>query len=153
MASDRRIALAIVVMLMACLSAAPEANAAPSAPGAAPPRAAPPSGDAIRGAALYETRCSVCHSLNANRIGPRHHGVFGRKAGSVPGFTYSPALKASGLVWTATNLDRWLAAPTSLVKGTSMGFRLSAAADRADVIAYLASPAVSPGGKRPPARR
>lgn len=79
--------------------------------------------------------------------------MFGRKAGSVPGFTYSPALKASGLVWTATNLDRWLAAPTSLVKGTSMGFRLSAAVDRADVIAYLASPAVSPGGKRPPARR
>lgn len=106
--------------------------------------AAPPPGDARRGAALYESRCSACHSIDANRIGPAHRGVFGRRAGQAPGFAYTAALKGSGLIWTAANLDRWLAAPTSLVKGTAMGFRLASPQDRADVIAYLASPAVTP---------
>ncbi len=105
--------------------------------------AAPLSGDPNRGAGLYETRCGACHSLDANRIGPAHRGVFGRRAGIAPGFTYSPALKASGLTWTAVNLDLWLTAPTKLVKGTSMGFRLGSAQERADVIAYLASPAAA----------
>ncbi len=70
----------------------------------------------------------------------------------VPGYAYTQALKASGLVRTPSNLDRWLTAPTSLVKGTAMGFRMPAAQDRADVIAYLASPAVA-GAKRPAAGR
>lgn len=117
-----------------------------------PAAAASPPGDPHRGASLYETRCGACHSLDANRIGPSHRGVVGRRAGVVPGFAYSPALKASGLIWTPSNLDRWLTAPTSLVKGTAMGFRMPAAQDRADVIAYLASPAVA-GAKRPVARR
>lgn len=121
-----------------------------TAQAAAPAVAAPLPGDPRRGAALYEARCGACHSIDANRIGPRHRGVFGRKAGAVPDFAYTPALKASGLVWTAAALDRWLTAPTSLVKGTAMGLRVSSAQDRADLIAYLASPAVS---GRPPPRR
>jgi cytochrome c len=138
-------------VLMALQLAAGNTQAAPT-PAAAPAAAASLSGDPHRGASLYETRCGACHSLDANRIGPRHRGVVGRRAGTVPGFAYSPALKASGLVWTKANLDRWLTAPASLVKGTAMGFRMPAAQDRADVIAYLASPAVV-GAKRPSASR
>lgn len=149
MPSYRTAALALAAMAMVCPFAAPDAEAAPPAQGVAPPRAVPPPGDPRRGATLYETRCGACHSLDASRIGPSHRGVFGRRAGAVAGFKYSPALKASGLVWTAANLDLWLTAPTKLVKGTAMGFRMPAPQDRADVIAYLASPAV----KGPAARR
>lgn len=112
-------------------------------PAASTAEAAPLPGNAARGAELYEARCGACHSLDANRVGPAHRGVFGRRAGLAPGFRYSPALKSSGLVWTAGNLDLWLTAPTKLVKGTSMGFRLPASQDRADVIAYLASPSAA----------
>lgn len=151
MTPSRYASAVLVAALMTCWPAARDAEAAPPAPGAAPPSAAPLPGDIRRGAALYETRCGACHSLDANRIGPSHRGVFGRRAGAAPGFAYTPALSRSGLTWTAANLDRWLTAPTGLVKGTAMGFRLSAPQDRADVIAYLASPAVSP--RRPPAAR
>ena len=114
MATRRSTALAFVVALMAFPPAASKAEAAPL------------PGDAGRGAGLYEARCGACHSLDANRVGPAHRGVYGRRAGAAPGFAYSPALKASGLVWTAGNLDLWLSAPTKLVKGTSMGFRMPA---------------------------
>ncbi len=96
-----------------------------------------PPGSPSRGADLYEAKCGACHSLDANRIGPKHRGVFGRKAGAVPGFQYSPALKKLGVVWNAQTLDRWLQNPTAMAPGTAMGFRLSSAQERADVIAYL----------------
>ena len=66
-----------------------------------------------------------------------HRGVFGRKAGAVAGFHYSAALKNSGITWNYQTLDRWLQNPTAMAPGTSMGFRLSNAQERADVIAYL----------------
>jgi cytochrome c len=94
------------------------------------------SGDAVRGKALYQA-CSACHSLDDNDIGPKHRGVVGRRAGTVPDYTYSPALKASGLTWDPANLDRWLTNPQALVPGTKMYFLLANAQSRADVIAYL----------------
>jgi cytochrome c len=101
------------------------------------PSAMPP-GDAARGADVYEGSCGGCHSLDANRIGPAHRGVVGRKAGMAPDFSYSPALKESGVEWTPANLDKWLTDPQGFVKGARMGFRLADAQRRADVIAYLA---------------
>lgn len=98
--------------------------------------AGPLTGDPVRGAQVYE-RCEGCHSLDANRVGPLHRGVYGRRAGAVPDFAYSPALASSGLVWDEATLDAWLANPGKLVKGTKMGFRLSDPQARADVIAYL----------------
>lgn len=95
------------------------------------------AGDAGRGAELYERRCSACHSLDADRVGPRHRGVFGRAAGRVPDFAYSAALRRSGIVWDDATLERWLANPQALVPGQRMGFRLNDAAERADIIAYL----------------
>ena len=94
---------------------------------------------AVRGRAVYESRCFACHSVDAHRIGPAHLGVFGRQAGLAPGFDYSSALRASKLVWNAENLDRWLADPERVIPGQAMGYRLENAQLRADVIAYLAS--------------
>ncbi len=93
--------------------------------------------DANRGKELWEARCTGCHSLEANRIGPLHRGVFGRKAGTAPGFSYSTALRNSGQTWTESTLDKWLAAPGQFVPGSRMGFSVGDAGDRADIIAYL----------------
>jgi cytochrome c len=94
------------------------------------------SGDAVRGATVYQD-CMICHSLDKNEIGPRHRDVFGRRAGSVPDYDYSAALRASRVVWNETTLDRWLADPQALVPGTKMTFSVDDAQDRADVIAFL----------------
>ncbi len=92
-----------------------------------------------RGKALYEARCGACHSVDANRVGPMHQGVLGRRAGSVPGYDYSEALAKSRIVWTRDKLQAWLAGPEQLIPGQKMGFSLGEAADRADVVAYLAT--------------
>lgn len=128
-----------------------DAEAVSPAPSA---RTAPPLGDPRRGADIYDTKCGACHSLDANRVGPAHRGVFGRRAGAAPNYIYSIALKSSGLIWTTRNLDRWLSGPGDIVSGTKMGFRLASAQDRADVIAYLrtvsppSKPAATPARKR-----
>ena len=103
----------------------------------APIGTATSTGSAARGAALYEDKCGACHSINVNRIGPAHRGVFGRKAGSAAGFAYSPNLKKSKLIWNATMLDRWLTNSQATIPGSRMGFRLSDPGQRADVIAFL----------------
>ncbi|MFO1297526.1 MAG: c-type cytochrome [Rubrivivax sp.] len=96
-------------------------------------------GDAARGLAAYEARCGACHSVQADRIGPRHAGVFGRKAGSLSGFDYSPALRASSVVWNEKTLEQWLGDPESLIPGQRMGYQIGDAALRADIVAYLAT--------------
>jgi cytochrome c len=115
---------AVVMMALAAMLAVP-----PAAPSFA-------SGDAAHGAKVYQD-CMICHSLDKNEIGPKHRDVFGSKAGSVPGYDYSAALKASNIVWSETTLDKWLTDPQALVPGTKMTFSLDDAKDRADVIAFL----------------
>ena len=94
-------------------------------------------GDAVRGAARYESLCTGCHSVETNRVGPAHRGVFGRKAGSAPGFGYSPNVKSSKIIWNDVTLNKWLTNPQAMIKGARMGFQVSDAKDRADVIAFL----------------
>ena len=94
-------------------------------------------GDAVNGAKIYPAKCGMCHSLDANKIGPMQRGVIGRKAGVVDGYAYSGALKASGLTWDVATVDKWLVNPSAVVPGTKMTFRLADAKDRADIIAYL----------------
>lgn len=94
------------------------------------------AGDATRGAVVYE-KCMGCHSIDANRIGPAHRGVYGRKAGLAPGFAYSPGVKNSKVIWGDATLDKWLTNPQAFIPGARMGFRLSDPKERADVIAYL----------------
>ena len=88
------------------------------------------------GEMLYQG-CQDCHSLDKNDVGPRHRGVFGRKAGTVPDYDYSEGLKNSGIVWDETTLDKWLTDPQVLVPGAKMFYHLADSQDRADVIAFL----------------
>jgi cytochrome c len=81
----------------------------------------------------------VCHSIDANRIGPAHRGVVGRRSASAANFRYSPALQRLNVTWTPENLDRWLTSPPTMAPGTAMGVVVAGAQDRADIIAYLAT--------------
>jgi cytochrome c len=105
--------------------------------------AASAGGDS-RGEQLY-ARCLACHALAYDRVGPRHCGLLGRRAGSVPGFDYSAAMKQSGIVWTARTLERFLAAPLEIVPGTTMTYAgVADPKERADLIAYLEERSTSP---------
>ena len=80
----------------------------------------------------------ACHSLTENRIGPRHCGVFGRRAGAVPGFDYSPAMRKAKIVWSEKTLDAFLTDPMKYVPGTAMVYAgVPDRKERADVIAWL----------------
>ena len=94
------------------------------------------TGDASHGKALYQA-CTACHSIDEDDIGPRHRGVVGRRAGSIPTYAYSAALKKSGFIWDEPLLDRWLSNPSALVPGTKMFFKLDDPQARLDIIAFL----------------
>lgn len=84
--------------------------------------------------------CKACHTVQKGAksgIGPNLNGVVGRTAASLPGFNYSPAMKASKLRWDAATLDQFIAAPTKKVPGTRMPIGMSDPAKRAAIIAYL----------------
>jgi len=102
----------------------------------AAPAVAKAAGDATRGETIYHA-CQDCHSLDANDVGPKHRGVFGRVAGTAPDYAYSAALKNSKIVWDEKTLDKWLTNPMEFVPGAKMGFLLDDAQARADVIQYL----------------
>ncbi|TAG64506.1 MAG: cytochrome c family protein [Burkholderiales bacterium] len=95
------------------------------------------SGDAKRGEEAYARLCIGCHSIDQNRIGPKHRGVVGRRVGGVADFKYSDALTQSKLTWDGALLDRWLENPEATIKGQRMGFRVTTPATRADIIEYL----------------
>jgi len=100
--------------------------------------------DTARGERVFQ-RCYACHSVKpeeSNLPGPNLGGVFGRRAGSLPGFDFSPAMIEAGLrrhiVWTRKTLDAFLADPAGLVPGTTMAMPgLSKAEERRDLIDYL----------------
>ena len=84
--------------------------------------------------------CAACHSVEPgkNGIGPSLAGIAGRKAGGLPGFAYSNALKNSGITWGAASLDRWLTSPQQAVPGTKMPFAgIPDPAKRREVVNYL----------------
>ncbi len=95
------------------------------------------AGDARIGQVLYQAKCASCHSALYNGVGPAHAGVVGRKAGSVNGYTYSPALSKADMVWNEKFLDAWLRNPEKLVPGQKMGVSVPSAKERTDLIAYL----------------
>ena len=125
--ADVATALALSAAVLVLATASVYANTTPEKP----------AGDATHGKTLYQI-CMGCHSLDEDDVGPRHRGVVGRVAGTVPGYAYSPALKNSHIVWDRDSLDRWLTNPQGLVPGAKMFFAMPSAQDRADVIAYLA---------------
>ena len=97
----------------------------------------PQAGDAVRGKTVFERKCTGCHSLDSDHEGPRLHGVYGRKAGTSPGFEYSNAIRKSGLIWTDENLERWLSDSDAMIPESAMGFSVPKPQDRADIIAFL----------------
>jgi cytochrome c len=111
--------------------------------------------DPARGERIYE-RCTACHTLAFDRVGPRHCGLFGRLAGSVAGFEYSQAMKQSKIRWDERTLDRFLASPLAMVPGTSMTYDgIADPGERADLIAFLkrADESAACAGSRPPGSR
>src|SRR5215204_4306911 len=108
------------------------------------------AGDAQVGRQVYR-KCQACHSLEPgkNTVGPSLAGIVGKKAGSAPGFNYSPALKAANITWERATLDAYLLDPQKTVPGNRMPFpALKPENERRDVIAYLmgdagAAPAAS----------
>jgi len=98
-----------------------------------------PAGSALKGKEIYDARCSACHSLDVNRVGPMHLGVLGRKAGSVKSYRYSDALNKSKVVWSHDTLTAWLTNPEALIPGQRMGYSMDNTQDRENVVAYLAT--------------
>ena len=98
------------------------------------------TGDLLNGQSKFAL-CRSCHTITEggpNLIGPNLHGVFGRKAGSLPGYKYSPVVAAAGFDWDADHLDKWLDNPRGFMPGTKMTFAgLHDPKDRIDLIAYL----------------
>jgi cytochrome c len=99
------------------------------------------AGDAEKGKKVFN-KCKACHVVDQpkNKLGPHLIGIVGRTSGSVEGFKYSKALESANLVWDEATLDKFLAKPKAVVKGTKMSFAgLKKESERADVIAYLKS--------------
>ena len=104
----------------------------------------PETVDLNHGKQYFQQNCALCHSdsLGAGNTvitkqGPSLVGVFGRRAGLDPGFSYTQALKQSGILWNAGTLDHFLTSPAAAVPGTIMPMPVPKAADRMAVIAYL----------------
>jgi cytochrome c2 len=95
------------------------------------------------GQPAFRAQCGVCHLAGPGDgeggQGPNLKGVVGRRAGALPGFPYTPALKRSGLIWTKENLDLFLRDPSKLVPGTAMPISVPDRKTRQDLIAYLAT--------------
>jgi glucose/arabinose dehydrogenase/cytochrome c2 len=106
--------------------------------------AAPALGlDATAGKSIFRERCSVCHTAesgdNGGAQGPSLIGIMGRAAASAPQFSYTAALRDSKLTWNGATLKRFLAAPTTMVPGTSMVLAVPAETDRDNLVAYFQS--------------
>ncbi len=96
--------------------------------------------NAAAGKSVFRSQCSICHSVRPrqNLIGPSLAGIVGQRAGAVPGFRFTAAMKNSRLTWDAATLNRYLANPAAVVPGTAMTYPgLKNAEKRANLIAYL----------------
>jgi cytochrome c len=99
------------------------------------------TGDAAAGEKVF-VQCKTCHVTDPgqNRIGPSLAGIVGRQAGTVAGYSYSPANKNSGITWSQEKLFQYLENPQRVVPGTKMAFAgIQDPQKRADLIAWLAT--------------
>ena len=100
------------------------------------------AGDPAKGKVVFQ-RCAICHRVDkggGNGLGPNLFGIAGRKAGPVAGFSYSAAMKSSGITWTADKWQAYVAHPAQLVPGNRMAFAgITNPGQQADLVAYLAT--------------
>lgn len=115
------------------------ASPVPASESPAAPSPAAASTKAAMAAPASFAICRACHAVEAGRngVGPTLAGIVGSKAGEVPGYAFSPALKSSGIVWDRASLDTWLKSPMKMVPGTKMVMAVPDAAKRKDIIDYL----------------
>ena len=96
--------------------------------------------DATNGEKIFK-KCATCHSVGPGakaKIGPPLNGVFGRKAGTFEGYSYSDANKNSGITWDEASFTTYMHDPKAMVPGTKMSFAgLKDDGDIKDLIAYL----------------
>jgi len=95
--------------------------------------------DADAGKKVF-ARCMPCHTVDTpqNKVGPSLQGIFGRTAGTVPGYSYTDANKNSGVVWNVEKLNEYLKNPKAFIPGTKMAFAgIPKDDERANLIAYL----------------
>jgi cytochrome c len=99
------------------------------------------AGDPKAGAQVFK-KCLACHAVGEdakNKVGPVLNGLFGRPAGSVPGYDYSDANKNSGIVWTPEVFAEYIKNPREYIKGTKMAFAgLKKDKEIEDITAFLA---------------
>ena len=102
---------------------------------------APP--DAAAGRTLFVSNCSGCHAIDPvpghATEGPKLAGVYGRRAGSMPGYPYTASLAAAHVTWNTQTLERWLSGPRAFIPGTAMPDAIDDPVGRRDIIAYLHS--------------
>jgi cytochrome c len=78
--------------------------------------------DVAAGEKVY-AQCRACHQIGPgakNAVGPQLNGLFGRKAGTIEGYTYSPANKDSGLTWDEATFRDYIKDPRAKIPGTKM---------------------------------
>ena len=124
-------ATAVVIMLGLSGAASTEALAQFTLP------AAPASVDP---ATLFSRQCGTCHvadKAGGQRQGPNLWGVVGRRAGTLPGFTYSPGFAASDIVWQEATLDAYLTNPQAIISTSVMAYRQADAGTRKTIIDWL----------------
>jgi cytochrome c len=106
----------------------------------APVRAPALAQDVAQGQKSY-AKCKICHTIEAggsNGVGPNLHGVFGAKAGTKAGFSFSPAMKNSNIVWSEETIAQYVADPRRFMPGNKMAFPgIKKADEMKDLIAYM----------------
>lgn len=99
------------------------------------------AGDAVKGRAVFQSECSVCHAVSPNAppgIGPRIFGVVGRISGKLPGYSYSAAMKKAAMTWSSAALKTYIANPQKTIPGIKMPYTgLHDPAKLDDLVAYL----------------
>ena len=100
-----------------------------------------PAGDAGKGAKIFKTKCSACHTVSpgdSHMQGPNLGNLFGRKSGTQEGYGYSGTMKESPVEWSAESLSEFLLAPKKYIPGTKMVFAgMKKEPDRANLIQFL----------------